>query len=97
VDAGCYAREESNINANDTTFDVDHDRNWEIRQCLPTAKTKEFTLVERSGQSINLDAEGNAKAEAMLPKTGKKSRIYVTIRGEREKNAVKVEAIAVNP
>jgi hypothetical protein len=97
VDAGCYQTEERNINANDTTFDVDHDRDWEIRQCLPTAKTKEFVLVDRSGQSVKLDAEGNARAGAMLPKTGKKSRVYVIIRGELEKNYVKVESIAINP
>ncbi len=97
VDSDCYQAEERNINANDTTFDVDHDRDWEIRQCLPNLKTKEFILVERSGQSIKLNAEGNAKAKAMMPKTAKKSRVYVTVTGELEKNDVNVQSIAFEP
>ena len=96
VDAACYEREERNINANDTTFDVDHDRNFEIRQCLPSARTKAFVVVQQNGQSFKLDLTGNAKAAALIPKTGKKSRIYVTVKGQEDKNGVSVDSIVVD-
>jgi hypothetical protein len=96
VDAACYEREERNINVNDTTFDVDRDRDFEIRQCLPSTKTKAFAVVQQNGQSFELDSTGNAKAATLIPKTGKKSRIYVAVRGQEDKAGVIVDSIVLN-
>jgi hypothetical protein len=93
VDADCYAREERNVDPKNTTFDVDRDRDLEIRYCLPSPKTKSFAVVQFSGQSFKLDSAGNAKAAEIVPKTTKKSRIHVTVTGQMVKNVVSVDSI----
>jgi hypothetical protein len=96
VDADCYAREERNVNPKDTTFDVDRDRDSEIRYCLPSSKTRTFAVVQQNGQSITLDSNGNAKAAAIVPKTSKKSRIHVTVNGQKADHEVRVESIVAD-
>lgn len=86
VDAACYAREQRNTGPNNTGFDVNTDRNYEIRHCLPSAKTSSFSLVQPDGQSVKLNSAGNVKAAEITRNTGKRSRIYV----------VNVDSIAVN-
>ena len=51
VDSKCYASEESNVNPGDTDTYVDRDRNFELRYCHPTARTKSFAIVQESGES----------------------------------------------
>jgi hypothetical protein len=74
---------------------VDRDGNREIRYCSPSAKTKSFTVVQADGPALKLDSAGNAKAAGLVPKTGKRSRLFVAITGELENNAIKVDSISI--
>ena len=96
VDAACYASEERNVDPKNTTFDVDRDRDFEVRYCLPTPKTKWFAVVQQSGQSLTLDANGNTKAAEIVPGKGRKSRIHVTVTGQMTMHQVKVNSIVVD-
>jgi len=92
VDADCYAREERNVTLK--AEEVNHDRDFEINQCAPNAKTKSFTVVERNGLSFNLDPQGNAKAAGLIPAAPRKGRIYVDVTGEKSPDTVKVSSIS---
>lgn len=93
VDAHCYHVEQRNKNPFDTEQYVDRDWSYVIRYCSPSAKTKRFAVVDPYGDSLNLDAAGNTKAEDLLPKTGKKTRIYVTVTGQLTNNTINVASI----
>jgi len=95
VDSKCYDAEERNVNPTDTLTNVDRDGNREIRYCSPSAKTKSFAVVQADGPALKLDAAGNVKAAKLLPKTGKKSRIFVAVTGEIDRNTIKVESISI--
>lgn len=93
VDSRCYEAEERNVNPTDTLTSVDRDGNSEMRRCSPRMNTRSFTVVRSSGPSFKLDPEGNAKAAELVRITGKKSLYRVTVTGEMNKNAVKVDSI----
>jgi hypothetical protein len=94
VDSKCYASEERNVNPTDTLTYVDRDRNEEIRFCSPSSKTKSFAVVQSDGGSVNLDSEGNAKAFALVPKTGKRHFFDVVVTGEMIGKVIKVDSIS---
>jgi hypothetical protein len=96
VDGACYEREQRNTGPNNTEFDVNTDRDYDIRHCLPNAKTSSFSLVQPDGQSVKLNSAGNAKAAEITRNTAKRSRIHVTVTGEKQKNVVNVDSIAVD-
>lgn len=90
VDSKCYAAMERNHNPQSTLMDVNTDKDSEVRYCRPTPKTASFSVVERDGQSFDLDPAGNAKAAPLA-----RNRIlYVTVTGEMHKHTVKVESIS---
>jgi len=94
VDSRCYRSLEGNRNPRDTLTEVDHDRGWEVRYCHLTPKTRSFTVVQKDGQSFELDSAGNAQAAKLFAKAGSKGPFYVTVTGEMSRNTVRVESIA---
>lgn len=95
VDSNCYESVERNVNPWDTNPYVDRDRDWEVRYCSPNGKTKSFTLVDHDGINFRLDASGNARAAELLRGTRKKSLLEVTVTGEKNKNAIRVDSISL--
>lgn len=93
VDSKCYESEERNLNP----FEIEgaHDRGMEIRACHPGLRTKLFALVDDEGQIFRLDPVGNAKAAELSRTADKKHAIAVAVTGERSKNTLKVDSIAV--
>lgn len=96
VDSRCFESEEHNVNPTDSLTNVDRDRNWEIRFCAPRAKSKSFALVDRSGQSLQLDSEGNRKAAELVRKIGKKDLFLVVVNGEKSGHKLMVDSIATS-
>jgi hypothetical protein len=72
---------------------VDRDGGREIRYCSPSPNTKSFALVRFDGQSFPLDAAGNAKAAALVHKTGKTHLFDVAVTGQLMGNAIQVDSI----
>jgi hypothetical protein len=95
VDSKCYASEENNVNPFDPPNNVNHDRGYEIRVCRPNARTKAFTVVNSDGQSVQLDASGNVKATDLVRQADRKSRLLVTVTGEKQKDTVRVDSISL--
>ncbi len=95
VDAKCYDAEERNVNPTDTLTNVDRDGNREIRYCSPSAKTKSFAVVQADGPALKLDSAGNAKAAELVPKTRKRSRLFVSVTGELGNNTIKADSISI--
>ena len=93
VDAKCYASLERNRSPFDTNIDTDRDRGSEVYFCRPTPKTKTFTIVDYDGQSVDLDASGNAKAADLVRQAPAKSVIAVTIAGQKHGKIVSVDSI----
>jgi hypothetical protein len=94
VDSKCYASEERNVNPTDTSTYVDRDKNLEIRQCAPKAKTKSFTFVDQDGLSFKLDDAGNVKAADLFQKTGKRRYYAVAITGQMSNKTIAVDSIS---
>lgn len=94
VDAGCYTDLEENTNPTNTLQNVNRDRTGEIRYCAPKPKTKSFTLVQLDGQSLNLDAAGNAKAAEFVRSLGKKHFYPVNVTGELNGKEIRVDSIS---
>jgi hypothetical protein len=94
VDAKCYDARDRNVNPNSTTGFVDRDRNADIRYCAPRPKTKSFSVVQPDGTSVYLDAAGNAKAAEFARTAGKVSPLRVTVSGETNGKAVRVDTIS---
>jgi len=94
VDSGCYEMEERNVTLK--AEEVNHDRDFEIRQCAPKAMSKSFAVVQQSGEMFKLDSAGNAKAAELVRKTEKKSALRVTVSGEMSKATVKVDSIVLD-
>jgi len=92
VDAGCYRNDQSNHNENSST--VERDMNLELRQCSPTAKTRDFALVLRDWSSLKLDSSGNAKAAQVIRNSAKKTPVAVTVSGEQTVHTLKVSSIS---
>jgi len=95
VDSRCYDAEERNVNPTDTLTAGDRDKNMEIRQCAPKAKTKSFGVVESDGSILKLDPAGHEKTAGLVRTAGKKSRYFVNVSGELRGSAVKVDSISL--
>jgi len=98
VDAVCYQGGESNTSPFAASIYVSHDRDLVIRQCRPRPnKTKRFTVVEKYGQTIQLDPAGNSKAADLVRNADKKSRyIHVAVTGEKTNDdRVRVDSISL--
>ncbi len=91
VDRGCYTSEQQNVTRN-----VNHDRSAEIDRCAPTAKTTRFTVVDRNGQSFNLDDAGNANAAKLVSERHVRGRLAVTVTGRKSGETVIAESIAAS-
>lgn len=96
VSANCYQSEENNVNPGDPLTNVDRDRGEEVMYCSPNAKTKSFTIVDRDGYTHRLDMNGNTQAADLVRTAGKKNYYAVTVTGEKEKNAIKVQSIMLD-
>jgi hypothetical protein len=94
VDSKCYAAEQRNVNPTDTETFVDRDRNYEIRYCSPTQKTKLFAIVGQDGQRLKFDPAGNAKAAELVRNVTKKHVFAVAVSGEMVGKAIKVDSIS---
>src|SRR5690348_2424853 len=67
VDSHCYDSQENNVSIVDGgSIDVNHDRGREVQVCHPKLSTSSFTLVDPDGQSVRLDANGNAMASNLV-------------------------------
>jgi len=95
VDSACYTIEEHNVTMKNE--EVNHERNFEITQCEPSLKTKSFAVVQEDGQMFRLNAAGNDKAEELIRKIGKKSRVHVSVTGSKIGPTVNVESISIAP
>ena len=95
MDSKCYDAEERNVNPTDTLTNVDRDKNLEVRYCSPSARTKSFAVVDSDGRSFKFDTAGNAKAPALIGKSGKKSHVVVAVTGEMNQNTIQVDSISV--
>lgn len=93
VSSRCYQSEETNSSA-DATFEVGADKALAIRMCSPTARTKSFAVVDPDGLSFHLDAAGNEKAAALVPKAAKRSLVAVTVTGTLNNDTIQVQSIS---
>lgn len=91
VDNGCYTRAQQTV-----TLRANHDRNLEIDQCAPTVKTRQFAVVDRDGQSLELDTAGNAKAATLVSELHRKGRLDVTVTGRESKETLIVDSISAD-
>jgi hypothetical protein len=95
VDARCWGFEENNVGAKDTDAYVDRDRNLEVSQCSPKAKTKSFAVVTPEGRALALDAAGNARASKLAKAEPRKAPIRVVVTGKPStKNSIQVSSIS---
>ena len=97
VDSHCYQSLVNNRNPNDTLFNVNQDRNSEVRYCSPKAKTKSFGVLQLEGSVLKLDPAGNAKATQLVrnaPKSAKK--FYVIVTGELNKDTLRLDSISLS-
>jgi len=91
VDSKCYA---SRLNdRSDTPSWVNWDRGLAVRYCSPNKKTRSFAIVQQDGWTYKLDPAGNEKALALLQRKDKNSLYVVAIKGEMDRNILKVDAI----
>jgi hypothetical protein len=90
VDADCYTRLERNVSPRDTLTNVDRDRDWEIRYCHPTEKTKLFGLVDRNGQFARIEASDSGKLRQF---TRRGANLHVTIVGTASTDRAGVKTI----
>jgi hypothetical protein len=95
VDSDCYARQERNVNPFDSNFETNHDRGFSVIACRPTAKTKLFAVVDSDGQSVNLDAPGNANAVDLVKRAGSPSTLTVTVTGQKHDKTFAVDTISI--
>jgi len=93
VDAGCYDTEERNVRVYD--FETNHDRDYEIRVCAPSAKSKEYKIVDHDGQSLKLDPAANSKVVQALGANRLKKPVAVTIEGTRTGKSIQVDSISL--
>lgn len=94
VDARCWGYAENDVGQKTTLQYVDRDRNLEVRLCSPTAKTKTFAVIPPDGIGLTLDANGSAKAAALMKSAPKHAVIGVTVSGERSRDTIQVSSIA---
>ena len=99
VDAICYQGGESNVSPFAASPYVSHDRDLVIRQCRPRPdKTERFTVVEKYGQTLQLDPAGNTKAADLVRNADKKSHyIHVAVTGAKiNDDSVRVDSISIS-
>jgi hypothetical protein len=98
VDAGCFQREERNVNPDYVNVPAGRDIDFEIRACLPRAnKTNAFMVVLLSGEVVKLDAAGNSQAAKLVNAAGKpgtQRRFVVNITGTISNRIMYVDSIA---
>ena len=96
VDSDCYYSVTNNVNPTSTLMDVNRDKEWDIRYCSPTAKTKTFTLVPLNGMDpVKLGDAGNAKAAELVHKTGKHRFFAVTASGKMGAKTYQLDSISL--
>ena len=91
VDSSCYAASSTNVSADAGHTGTDGKR--KIRYCAPDTNTKSFAVVKTDGSTVELDANGKAKAAQLVQKTGRKSPYKVHLTGELNQNVVQVNQI----
>ena len=94
VDSQCYTSQEQN--ARQVDIDTNHDRDFEIRQCAPAAKSRSFAIVTRDGISYKLDPAANSRVVALLQSSSAKRPIEVTVEGSKSGNVLTVDSIRLN-
>jgi hypothetical protein len=91
VDARCWGY----LSHKDTASYVERDRNLEVRQCSPKAKTKSFAVLTPEGHALTLDAAGSARASELAEAAHRKAPIRVVVTGEpNKKNSIQVSSIS---
>ena len=96
VNSECYESRLRNTDPWDTSTFVDRDKDADVRNCSPNSKTKSFGFVDHDGVNFRLDAAGNAKAEEVVRKVGKKEYLGVRIAGELTKGTIQVDSISLD-
>jgi len=82
VKSSCFRSEQRNRNATNTEYYVNSDVMYEIRYCAPSVKTSSFGFVDANGIFYKLDPASNARAAALVRRTGKRRGLPVTVSGE---------------
>jgi hypothetical protein len=95
VDSKCYGALERNVNPRDAVSTVDRDMDYQIRYCVPKAKTKSFAVVTADWTRLKFDPVGNTKAAAIVRKVGKKRFLRVDVDGELQNGVLNVQSISV--
>ena len=90
VDSGCYDSMERNVGQFDRT---NRDKAEEVLSCVPTQKTKSFTIVRQDGIGYQLDSEGNRMAADLVREAGKKTRYFVFANGKVVRGTLSVDSI----
>jgi hypothetical protein len=85
---------ERNRNPRDTLMDVDRDRDFEVRYCRPTPRSRAFAIVDFNGQIFQMDPAGNSKAAALAAAARFKRSLHVTATGAMSGHTLKVESMA---
>jgi hypothetical protein len=94
VNARCWGFEQNNVGTHTLSY-VSRDRNQEVRECCPKAKTKSFGLVTPEGIVLVLDAAGNATASELAKAAHRNVPIRVVVVGEpHNKNSIQVLSIS---
>jgi hypothetical protein len=93
VGSECYAELQRNTKHGSHPGTVDNNRS--IRYCAPSEKMKSFSIVQRSGEILTLDSDGNDKARELFLKVGKKSPYMVNVTGEVTQDTLKVGTISI--
>ena len=93
VDSNCYQTTQRHHGGSTST--AERDMKLAIKHCAPTPQTKSFGVVGKDWSIVNLDSEGNTKAAELLRKTAKQSMYRVTVAGDKDQNALKVDSISM--
>jgi len=94
VDFKCYSAEERNHNPTDTSTAVDQDKGQMIRYCAPRVKTKSFGIVGADGELYRLDPAGDAKAEELVRRAGKRQMLEVAVSGTLRDHVIQADSVS---
>ncbi len=80
VDVNCSTKAKANADAH-------------TRQCALQCSRSGYGIVTADGDFLKLDAKGNAEAVNLLKNSKKENHLRVTVNGEREGDAIKVQSL----
>jgi len=91
VDSGCWASRQNNVSTVSTN--VDRDMEMDLRFCSPTIRTRQFAVLLRDWQSVNLDPATNEKATYLARKASRPRVLFVSMNGALNGKAIHAGSI----